>query len=87
MGDDHALEIVGIETVKLTMYDGTTHIIQEVRHVNDLKKNILSLGQLDEIECKTRIENEIMKIVKEAFVVIKAKKVAANLYMLQGETL
>lgn len=87
MGDDHALEIVGIGTVKLSMYDGTTRIIQEVRHVKGLKKNLLSLGQLDGIGCKTRIENGIMKIAKGALVVMKAEKVAANLYMLQGETL
>ena len=44
MGDDHALEIAGIGTIKLKMYDGTIRTIQEVRHVKGLKKNLLSLG-------------------------------------------
>ena len=69
------------------MFDGTIHTIQDVRHVKGLKKNLLSLGQLDELGCKTHIENGIMKIVRGALVVIKGEKIAANLYMLKGETL
>ena len=45
MGDDHALEIAGIGTIKIKMFDGTIRIIEEVRHVKSLKKNLLSLGQ------------------------------------------
>jgi hypothetical protein len=33
MGNDHALEIVDIDTIKLKMYDGSIHIISGVRHV------------------------------------------------------
>ncbi|XP_073148775.1 retrovirus-related Pol polyprotein from transposon TNT 1-94 isoform X1 [Henckelia pumila] len=86
MGNDHALEIAGVGTIKIKMFDGTIRTIQEVRHVKGLTKNLLSLGQLDDIGCKTRIEKGIMKIVKGALVVMKAKKVAANLYVLLGET-
>ena len=56
MGDNHALEIVGIGTIKIKMYDGIICTIQGVRHVTGLKKNLLSLGQLDDLGCKTRIE-------------------------------
>ena len=51
-----------------------------------LKKNLLSLGQLDSNGCKTHIQDGIMKIVKDALVMMKAEKIAANLYMLKGET-
>ena len=44
MGDDHALEIVGISAVKIKMFDGTVRAIEEVQHIKDLKKNLLSLG-------------------------------------------
>ncbi|KAL5852379.1 hypothetical protein ACOSQ3_007497 [Xanthoceras sorbifolium] len=87
MGNDHALEIAGIGTIKIKMHDGTVRTIQEVRHVKGLKKNLLSLGQLDDLGCKTHIENGIMKIVRGALVVMKAEKISANLYMLTGETL
>ena len=45
MGDNHALEITGIGTIKIKMFDGTIRTIEEVRYVNGLKKNLLSLGQ------------------------------------------
>ena len=38
MGDDHALEIANIATVKIKMFDGIICTIHEVRHVKDLKK-------------------------------------------------
>ena len=72
MGNDHALEIAGIGTVKLKMYDGTVRTIQGVRHVKGLKKNLLSIGQLDDLGCKTHIEGGILKVLKGALVVMKA---------------
>ncbi|KAH9781907.1 retrovirus-related pol polyprotein from transposon TNT 1-94-like protein [Citrus sinensis] len=87
MGNDHALEIAGIGTIKIKMFDGTIRTIGEIRHVNGLKKNLLSLGQIDSHGCKTHVENEIMKIVKGALVLMKAEKIGANLFMLKRETL
>ncbi|KAH9769282.1 hypothetical protein KPL71_011940 [Citrus sinensis] len=87
MGNDHALEIAGIGTIKIKMFNGTIHTIGEVHHVNSLKKNLLSLGQIDNHGCKTHVENEIMKIVKGALVLMKAEKIGTNLFMLKGETL
>lgn len=52
MGDDHALEIVSIGTIKLKMFDGTIRTITEVQHLKGLKKNLLSLGQLNSPGCK-----------------------------------
>jgi len=43
MGNDHALEVAGIGTVKIKMHDGIVRTIQGVRHVKDLKKNLLSI--------------------------------------------
>lgn len=78
MRNDHALEIVGICTIKLKMYDGTVRTIQKVRHVKGLKNNLLSLGQLDGVGRKTYIENDIVNC-KGTLVVTKAEKVAINL--------
>jgi len=86
MGDNHALEIAGIGTIKLKMYDGLIRTIIGVHHVKDLKKNLLSVGQFDSLGCKIRIENGIMKIIKGALVVLKARKTVANMFVLMGET-
>ncbi|GJR30650.1 gag-pol polyprotein [Tanacetum coccineum] len=67
------------------MHDGTVRTIQDVRHVEGLKKNLLSIGQLDDLGCKVEIQNKIMKIIKCALVLMRGEKVAANLYQLKGE--
>ena len=69
------------------MYDSTTRTIQNVRHVEGSNKNLLSIGVLDDLRCRVEIENRIMKIIRGALLLIKAQKIAANLYMLLGKTL
>jgi hypothetical protein len=54
--------------------------------VKDLKKNLLSIGQFDSFGYKIRTDSGIMKIVKEALVVLKARKAIANMFVLMGET-
>ena len=44
MGDDHALKIASVGTIKMKMFDGTIRTIEEVRHVNSSNKNLFSLG-------------------------------------------
>ncbi|GJR91241.1 retrovirus-related pol polyprotein from transposon TNT 1-94 [Tanacetum coccineum] len=83
--NDHELKIIGIESIMVKMHDGTVRTIRDVRHVEGLKKNLLSLGQLDDLGCKVEIQNKIMKIIKGALVLMKGEKVAANLYQLKGE--
>ena len=81
--NDYALKIVDIRTIKLKMYDGTIRTIQEVWHVEGLKKNLLSLGQLNDLGCKVEIEHKTIKIIRGALVLMKGERIAANLYMLK----
>ncbi|GJU06710.1 retrovirus-related pol polyprotein from transposon TNT 1-94 [Tanacetum coccineum] len=83
--NDHELKIIGIGSIIVKMHDGTVRTIRDVRHVEGLKKNLLSLGQLDDLVCKVEIQNKIMKIIKGALVLMKEEKVAANLYQLKEE--
>ena len=88
MSNGHALEIVGIGTIKLKLFDGTIHTIQGVvQHMKGLKKNLLFLGQLEYLGCKTHIENGIMKIIKGVLVVMKPKKIVENIFILLEDTL
>jgi hypothetical protein len=67
------------------MFDGTTKILTDVRHVPDLRKNLISLGALDSNGYKTVIQGGVMKIYKGILLVMKAKKVG-NLFQLEGRT-
>ncbi|GJZ08373.1 gag-pol polyprotein [Tanacetum coccineum] len=57
--NDHELKIIGIGSIMVKMHDGTVRTIRDVRHVEGLKKNLLSLGQLDDLGCK--LKGEIME--------------------------
>ncbi|GJY25300.1 gag-pol polyprotein [Tanacetum coccineum] len=64
--NDHELKIIRIGSIMVKMHDGTVRTIQDVRHVKGLKKNLLSLGQLDDLGCKLgHMSEQGMKILVE----------------------
>lgn len=85
MGNYHALEIGRIDTIKLKMHDGTIYTIKEVQHAKGLMKNLLSLGQLEEVGYKIHIENGIMKAVRGLPFILKEKKDYCKLIYVLGE--
>eukprot|EP00253_Pinus_taeda_P013841 PITA_13841 len=85
MGNDVTCNIVGTGSIQLRMFDGTTRILTNVRHVPDLRKTFISLGALDSNGYKTVIQGGVMKIYTGILLVMKAKKVG-NLFQLEGST-
>jgi hypothetical protein len=85
MGNDMVCKIVGIGTIKIKMHDGIVRTRIEVRHVPELKKNIISTSALDTIGCKIVQQNGVLTVIHGALVVMKGSKVG-NLYHLAGET-
>ena len=47
MDNDHPCKIVGIGSIKLRNYDGTTRNLRDVRYLPKLKKNLISLEALE----------------------------------------
>ena len=47
MRNNSICRIIGIEDVSLKLHDGSIRVLKQVRHVPDLKRNIISLGMLD----------------------------------------
>lgn len=43
--NNHALEVDAVGTIKIKMYDDIVRTVEGVRHLNNLKKNLLSIGQ------------------------------------------
>eukprot|EP00253_Pinus_taeda_P019972 PITA_19972 len=69
---------------EIKMYDNI-RTLTSVRHVPDLKKNLISLGVLDSDGYKFTGQNGVLKVFKGALVVMKAEKVG-NIYRLKGST-
>ncbi|KAK3001074.1 hypothetical protein RJ639_020290 [Escallonia herrerae] len=76
---------MGIGTIKIKMFDGIVRTLGDVRYIPDFKKNLISLGTLDSIDCSISIKGGVMKVSKGAMVIMKGQK-TGNLYKLMGKT-
>ena len=47
LGDDHPCRVASIGSIQLRMFDGMVRTLINVKHIPDLKKNLVSLGYLE----------------------------------------
>ena len=67
------------------MFDGVIRTLTYVRHVPELKKNLISLGVLDSCGHKFTCFDGTLNVSKGALMVMKAQRMG-NLYKLVGRT-
>lgn len=85
MGNNYACRIMGYGTIRIKMHDGAVRTLRNVRHVPNLRKNLIYLGVLEENGCKIILENGVLKVVRGSLVVMKGVR-HRNLYPLMAET-
>ena len=83
MGNDASCRVIGRGTIKLKMLDGTIRELTNVRHIPDLKRNLISLGMLDRMGCVIKLESGTLKVIKGSMVLMKGN-LDNGLYVLQG---
>ena len=71
LGDNHSCKTIGVGSVKIKMFDGVIRTLTDVRHVPELKKNLISLGVLDSCGHKFTGFDGTLKAFKGALVVMK----------------
>lgn len=49
MGNDLCYKVVGKGVTRLKMFDGTFKELRDVKHVLELKRNLISIGMLDKM--------------------------------------
>ena len=69
--------------VLVKQQNGNQWLLKEVRHVPDLKKNLISTGQLGGEGCVTTFTDKAWKVTKGALVIAKGEKVG-TLYLCNG---
>lgn len=69
------------------MFDDVVRTLGEVRHVLDLWKNLISLVTLDAHGSRYKSEGGVMKVTKDAMVVMKGLKLSGNIYTMFGTTI
>lgn len=83
LGDDEACKIVGKGEVQLNLDNGTALQLTGVRHVPNLKRNLISVGQLAASGCKTTFGVDSWKVTRGSMVIAHGKK-EGTLYVTSG---
>ncbi|KAG8489524.1 hypothetical protein CXB51_017540 [Gossypium anomalum] len=86
MGNNASCKIVGVGTIKVKMFDGVVRTLSDVRHVPELKRNLISLSTFNSKGYRYTTESEVLKISKGSLIVMKWQRKTAKLYVLQGST-
>ena len=82
MGDNGACKIADIGSVCLTTSSGCRLILRDVRHVPDIRLNLISIGRLnDEGYYNGSFQNDMWKFCKGSLIVARAQK-QGTLYMM-----
>lgn len=66
----------------VTIRDLTT----DMRHVPQVKRNLISLSVLGKARCTIRVESSVLKVAKGSLVLMKSDT-SNDLYVLQGTTI
>ncbi|GJS94799.1 retrotransposon protein, putative, ty1-copia subclass [Tanacetum coccineum] len=61
LGDNRACAIMGIGNVRVQMKDGSSFVLENVRYIPDLKRNLISLGTLDREGYTVKLQNGRVK--------------------------
>ena len=85
LADNQPCKIAGISSISLKNHDGSTRVLTDVRYIPKLEKNLISLGTLESKGFTIILQNEILKVVSGALVVMKGIR-RNNLYLYQGST-
>uniref|UniRef100_A0A2N9JBN6 Uncharacterized protein n=1 Tax=Fagus sylvatica TaxID=28930 RepID=A0A2N9JBN6_FAGSY len=75
LADDETLDVVGMREIHIKMPNGSTWKIQKVQHIPSLKRNLISIGKLDEEGDAILFIGGIWKITKGAMVVARGRNI------------
>ena len=85
LGNNMACKVAGIGTISLKMFDNVTRDLHHVRYVPELKRNLISLGVVDQLGCTIMVENGEIHVTDKGKTVIKGVK-KNGLYILIGSS-
>ena len=66
MVDGSALDVVGMGNVWIVLPNGSVWLLKKVRHIPELRRNLISIGQLDDEGHAILFVGGTWKVTKEA---------------------
>jgi len=83
MGNNQTCSVKGIGNITFKMHDNKLRVLTNVRYVPGLKRNLISLGTLDELGYSYTAENGFMHVFKNNDLILTGTK-RHGLYVLNG---
>ena len=80
LADGSTLDVVGMGDVQILLPNGSIWLLEKVRHIPDLRRNLISVGQLDVEGHAILFVGGTWKVIKGARVLARGKK-TGTLYM------
>ncbi|GJT87968.1 retrovirus-related pol polyprotein from transposon TNT 1-94 [Tanacetum coccineum] len=84
LGDNRACVIMGIRKVRVQMKDGSSFVLENVRYIPELKRNLISLGTLDREGYTVKLQNGRVKVIKGSLMVLSGTMKGNCVYSLDG---
>ena len=82
LGNNYVCNVRGIGMVKLKMHDGSVKMLSDVRYINEVKRNLVSLGLLENKGYTFSSSNGRMEVRKGHKVVMVAERRNILYYLL-----
>ena len=77
--------VQGVGSVRIKMPNKVERVLTNVRFIPELKRNLISLGMLDDLGYVIKVESRFFKILKGLLIVMKGIK-KNGIYFLLGRT-
>ncbi|GJU39486.1 retrovirus-related pol polyprotein from transposon TNT 1-94 [Tanacetum coccineum] len=84
LGDNRACATMGTAKVRVQMKDGSSFVLENVRYIPDLKRNLISLGTLDQEGYTVKLQNIRVKVIKGSLMVLSGNIKGNYVYSLDG---
>ncbi|KAH9694912.1 Integrase catalytic domain-containing protein [Citrus sinensis] len=84
MGNNAMCKIISIGNIRLKLHDETIRELKQVRFVPELKRNLISLGMLDQMGYSVKIEYGEMMIIKGTEIIMKGLR-KNGVFVLDGK--
>lgn len=84
LGDDRACAIWGIGNVRVQIQDGSSFILENVRYIPELKRNLISLGTLEKEGYTVKMQNGRLKVIRGSMMVLCGTRKENCVYALDG---
>ena len=86
MGNDGSAKAIGMGDVRLETSNGTMLTLKNVKHIPDIRMNLISTGKLDDEGFCNTFRDSQWKLTRGSMVIAKGKK-SSSLYLMQARVI